>query len=542
MASPKRSWPPNRETEGETAAAFEAAVAVVKASVARSGEVLSSAKEDLNDHQRWLKAQAAAVESDRERLAKWLQRQRERQEAHERREQTRARRSAKRQAVVHAVRDRIAGALFAVRAGVLGTVAAVTGGLNAIDSTAANGLRWIGHGLRNATFATVATVQHAGQASGRSIRGGVLFAASGVAAGAARAGSQIQRAAPALGNVAARGYGLVAASRQRVSDAIGPRAEESVRRLAGRAGTLSRVARETLAPVLSSAAARAHALAPTLSDRAGAVTRAAGETIAPILASAAARAQALAPSLSGRMAAAGAVAGAHLRRAGDGARSLLARPETSAEAGENALSLPNRIGRLDLSQMLIIAGALLLVSGALMLGGGFLLRGGKPEVAAASTTEPIAWLFEHGNLALEERSVFTFITTPEGLRVTGFAIGGVNMSERNLDAVTGVIKPDNQAKDIKLAMQLIPAEGQPGEITTLEPGAPGAIAPQEQFALVFAFPENGVPPDRVLSEFGGVMLRVRYQDAGTEKSFIQYLSPAFLEQQLAEITGAAKGS
>ncbi len=62
MASPKRSWPPDRDTDGETAAAFEAAVAVVKASVARSGEVLSSAKEDLSDHQRWLKAQAAAVE------------------------------------------------------------------------------------------------------------------------------------------------------------------------------------------------------------------------------------------------------------------------------------------------------------------------------------------------------------------------------------------------------------------------------------------------------------------------------------------------
>src|SRR5262245_31544316 len=195
MASPKRSWPANRDTDAETAAAFEAAVAVVKASVARSGEVLSSAKEDLSDHQRWLKAQAAAVESDRERLAKWLQRQRERQEAHERREQTRARRSAKRQAVFYAVRDRIAGALFAVRAGALGSVAAVAGGLNAIDATAASGLRWVGHRLRDATFAAVATVQHAGQSSGRAIRGGVLFAASGVATGAALAGSRIQVAA-----------------------------------------------------------------------------------------------------------------------------------------------------------------------------------------------------------------------------------------------------------------------------------------------------------------------------------------------------------
>jgi hypothetical protein len=46
----------------------------------------------------------------------------------------------------------------------------------------------------------------------------------------------------------------------------------------------------------------------------------------------------------------------------------------------------------------------------------------------------------------------------------------------------------------------------------------------------------------VLPVFGGVMLRVRYEIAGTEKSFIQYLSPSFLEKQLAEIAGEAKGS
>ena len=506
MASPKRSWPPDRAADGETAAAFEAAVAVVRASVARSGEVLSSAKEDLSDHQRWLKAQAAAVESDRERLAKWLQRQRERQEAHERREQTRARRSAKREAVIHAVRDRIAGALLAVRMGVLRSVGTVIGGLNAIDATAASGLRWIGLRLRNATLYTVATVRHAALSSASAIRGAVLFITSGLAAGAARAGTKIHVAAPAVSNAAARGYGLVAASTQKVSDTIGPRAQESFRWLSGRVGTLSRAAAETIAPVLSSAAA-------------------------------------LAPSLSGRMAAAGAVAGSHLRSAADGARSLLARPETSAEAGENALSLPHRIGRLDLSQMLIIAGALLLVSGALMLGGGFLLRGGKPAIAAASATEPIAWLFEHGNLALDERSVFTFATTPEGPRVTGFAIGGVNMSDQNLEAVTGVIKPDQEAKDIKLALRLIPSEELPGEGKMFEPGVPGAIPPQGQFALVVTFPENGgVAPDRVVSDLGGVMLRVRYEVAGTERSFIQYLSPSFLEQQLAEIAGEAKGS
>ncbi len=158
MASPKRAWPPDRDSDGETAAAFEAAVAVVKASVARSGEVLSSAKEDLSDHQRWLKAQAAAVESDRERLAKWLQRQRERQETFERREQTRARRKAKRQAAVNAVRDRIAGVFFAVRMGLARAVATVVGGFGAMSAATANGLGRAGGGLHHAASSTAATV------------------------------------------------------------------------------------------------------------------------------------------------------------------------------------------------------------------------------------------------------------------------------------------------------------------------------------------------------------------------------------------------
>src|SRR5262245_65509660 len=101
MASPKRSWPPDRDNDGETAAAFEAAVAVVKASVARSGEVLSSATEDLSDHQRWLKAQEAAVEADRERLARGLTRRRDGADAREHRERARDGGTATRTGVVH---------------------------------------------------------------------------------------------------------------------------------------------------------------------------------------------------------------------------------------------------------------------------------------------------------------------------------------------------------------------------------------------------------------------------------------------------------
>src|SRR5680860_1896621 len=108
MVSPmreKRVWPPqDKDSDGETVAAFEAAVAVVKETVVRSGEVLVSAKEDLHDHQRWLKVHTAAVQADRDRHDRWLQRQRGRQESLERREQKRAKRRIMRQSVARSVR------------------------------------------------------------------------------------------------------------------------------------------------------------------------------------------------------------------------------------------------------------------------------------------------------------------------------------------------------------------------------------------------------------------------------------------------------
>ena len=248
--------------------------------------------------------------------------------------------------------------------------------------------------------------------------------------------------------------------------------------------------------------------------------------------------------LSERIAKAGAVAGTHLRGGALRAKSLVEWSKAPAVDAENAVSLPHRLGRFDLSQMLIIAGTLLLVFGALMLGGGLLLRTGKPSmVAAASPSEPIAWLFEHDNLALDERSVFTFAAMQEGTRIKGFAIGGVNMSDQTLDAVESVIKPDHKAKDVKLALGVEMPDEQAGGTKTFEPGVPGAIPPEAQFKLLFAFPEDGgMTPGEVLSTFGGVMLKVRYEVAGKDKSFIHYLSPAFLERQLAEIMAEAKGS
>ena len=96
MASPmrkKRAWSTREEdAESKETAAFEATVPAAQDTAARSGAFLSSAKSDLTDHQRWLRTQSAAVERDRQRHERWLQRQEEQRLALAKKERARRRR------------------------------------------------------------------------------------------------------------------------------------------------------------------------------------------------------------------------------------------------------------------------------------------------------------------------------------------------------------------------------------------------------------------------------------------------------------------
>ena len=532
MASPmreRRAWPPDRESDGETAADFEATVAEIKKKVASSGEVLVSAKEDLNDHQRWLKAQAAAAQSDRERLGRLLHRQRQAQEAVERRERKRAWRQAKLQAAGRSVNNAMLAVVFALASAVWRSAAATINGLNALDAMAVNGLRWMGGGLRDGLRFTWRMLVQATTWAQRTLRDAILSIlprlasatvrlGSLLAAGAALVGPRFEAAASIARDFLKRWFGVLAASTRKTLDSLGRWVEARFPALRAKAQDLGGKARD--------------------------FGRALGTKLGPILSSIGSCIHALAPNLSQRVAEAGTVLGTQLRGTILHASARLARTKTDAEGGENAVSLLHRARNLDRSQMLIFAGAVLLVCGALMLGGGFLLRGGAQSSAAStSASEPIAWLFEHDSLTRDERSVFAFVATPDGTRITGFAIGGVNLSDHALDQVESVIKPDHQAKDIRLAMRVAAPDDPTSEIKTFEPGTFGAIPSQGQFALLFSFPEEGgLAPDQVLAAFGGVMLKVHYSVGGEERSFIHYLSPALLERQLAEITAGANGS
>ena len=167
--------------------------------------------------------------------------QRERQEAHERREQTRARRSARRQAVIHAVRDGSPALSSPCAWASSDRWRTVIGGLNAIDATAGE---WtpLDRPSSCATRRYIRSRRSSTPRCRRQARSATPFSSllSRLAVVPRAPGPRFTGPHPRSSNAAARGYGLVAASTQKVSDTIGPRAQESFRWLSGRAGTLSR--------------------------------------------------------------------------------------------------------------------------------------------------------------------------------------------------------------------------------------------------------------------------------------------------------------
>jgi hypothetical protein len=521
MVSPmrkKRAWPPqDRDADGETVAAFEAAVAVVKETVVRSGEVLVSAKEDLSDHQRWLKAQTAAVQADRERHERWLVRQREREEALERREQRRASRRSARQAAIKSVVDAVSGAVHGVRSAIWSVVAGILAFFSAIFGAVARGANWVWSSLRDLVLRVAATV-----------RGALLFVAGAagnfarssarlIGAGFTRAGSKLNEVAPSTASFLSGAFGGVSARARDAWRVIGAWLATGFAWLKAKTGTVTSTAGEALAPASRAIVAKAYAVTPALWERLGTT---------------------------------GAAARGYVRQGTQRLQGMLPAPKASPVAAEIGVSSRQSLRGFDLSQMLIIAGTLLLVCGGLMLGGGFMLRAktpSQPVMAEATSSEPIAWLFEHTDFPIDERALFDYATTPEGLRIKGFSIGGVNMSEEPISSLSATLKPD--LHDETLTLNVIVGRPDAPGVHASEGAAAQSVAevvpPQAPFKLVFLFPGTegtGMLPEDVVKQSGGILLKVRYEMGGKQKSFIQYLPPVLLEEQLAELKAEAKGS
>jgi hypothetical protein len=202
---------------------------------------------------------------------------------------------------------------------------------------------------------------------------------------------------------------------------------------------------------------------------------------------------------------------------------------------------------LDLSHMMIIAGAVLLLLGGLLIGGGFLIRSASdpaiPNAPSEETFSKVSWTFDQPERPLAERAIFTLSGTPQSFLLNGISIDGVNNSDDSLTDLEAVMSPDVQRPDLKLdvaVMQQDEEAGSPGAVATVPPGA--------SFRLTFQFPPEAMGSGEGLSVedffdfYGGLLLRLRYDLDGAERTVLQYLSPEILKAQLEEISAQAGGS
>ncbi|MGH6867222.1 MAG: hypothetical protein ACREDO_13915, partial [Methyloceanibacter sp.] len=441
----KRAWSArDKDAESKESAAFEASVAVAKDTVARSGAVLSSAKEDLTGHRRWLHAQSAAIEADRVRHDRWLQRQQEQRLALTKRERTKRRRQLMRQRAARAVQDAVSACLLFIRSLVLLLLA----------KTAA-GLRY----------------------TARSIARGFVLAISWLKATAVR-----------LGEFMAAGLRWTAAKLHVLLGWAGEQLSAGLAWVSAKAGAGARSAGRSLGAGFNVASVRASSFADTAAQAVSARTSVYGQAAGQKLATGVAwsKAQTLAPKLYLKAAELGSQAQRYARAAAEKALGSAARSRVAAAPAEavevygphrkwiltdgvpanepfepapfvatpnvieNALSWGRARG-VDLGQMLIISGVVLLICGGLLLGGGLVLRAGTPAVAEAGNS--IAWFFEEPGRPLIERSLFTFTGTPQEPLITGVTIGGSNILGRELASIDGVLKPDVQRPELRLNIQ-----------------------------------------------------------------------------------------
>ncbi|MEZ5828544.1 MAG: hypothetical protein R3D01_09315 [Hyphomicrobiales bacterium] len=602
----KRVWS-TRENDAESkeTAAFEATVAAAKDTAAKSGAFLSTAKSDLTDHHRWLQAQSVAVERDRMRHERWLQRQRDQRVAIARKERTSRRREIARQQALLTVQQALYTAALFIRSLVLLLVAKIAAGIKFMVAQIAAFFVWFGGKVGAGAAWGGAKLSTSARAGGSALAAGssVVAAKAGVI-GAAAAGATGRSAARGFAVASAKASAFAGASKQHLAagyawgksqiSAAAPQVSMRVAEARRQMGQFARAGAAQAGGVL----ARRTAAAPNSEAQAAAVEiygphlagaeidgRPANEPWTPppvealvSLASAPEpEPEVYGPFYEGfwvggvspnepRVPALPAVEPAPVAPRVETENALWSRVRSSsdrlgvwaAQAREWAAQtgLLTRTRDADLSQMLIIAGAVLLVCGGLLLGGGLIMRFGTGTASASLASEEadagIAWSFDDPDRPLPERAVFTLSGTPESFRINGLSVSGTNLSGHVLTDVSGVIKPDVRRPELKLTLKIDKkavatkgdgdADGQSFDIV-----AANTVPPHAPFRLVFEFPPeamdgaDGITMEDFFEAYGGLVLKLRYEVDGTERSLIQYLSPEMLRSQLDEVSASADG-
>jgi len=122
----------------------------------------------------------------------------------------------------------------------------------------------------------------------------------------------------------------------------------------------------------------------------------------------------------------------------------------------------------------------------------------KQEPRSASRS-PVAWRLDDAGLRISSGGT------------GGFSVGGTNVSDKALEQIHGVLKPDRTQREMPLTLNVEGQSSEPG--TTIPAGARFSLASE-------------TPNERGSETSGGAILSFRYVQAGQHKSSIMYLTPA----------------
>ncbi|MEM9590836.1 MAG: hypothetical protein AAF967_05775 [Pseudomonadota bacterium] len=243
----RRAWSSlDDDADEQESAALAASLAAAKDTAARSDALLSSAKEDLTDHQRWLETQTAAVERGRDRHERWLQRQKDLRAASAKKDRVRRHRRLVRRRAVQAIRDAFIDLFVFVRSWVGFGAGKVVSGFRLVTGSISRGVIAIWRGFAGAVSSISRGILHGLSATVRSLRHALGTAGQGLVQGARHAGNKVGLAARGAGAGIAAGAAWSGSRATASVRAGGDALSAGSQAVAAKAGKVSRQAGDAL--------------------------------------------------------------------------------------------------------------------------------------------------------------------------------------------------------------------------------------------------------------------------------------------------------
>jgi hypothetical protein len=194
-------------------------------------------------------------------------------------------------------------------------------------------------------------------------------------------------------------------------------------------------------------------------------------------------------------------------------------------------TLDNKLA--GLSPLTIVAGAVLLV--ALPAAGSVALLSGnraesKQEAPAVSLREPpLVWFYDGQDHP--KQSIFVKRNFSGATWIEGISISGENKSNQSLTAVQATLISDS-GEQIELTVRATGRQQADADAPNVPSGS--AFSLEHGFHSDGSSHLTGMSAEEFLSNYGGMIFRMRYTVAGVQRTLIDYLSLSRLKAQLTD--------